>query len=96
MSGQAKQFGNGTCKCILLALTFLIPIDSEVFGNENGVRLTIASKESPDSFLAMVKNQMDDHRVKKIGENASNEEQGKHFSSCHFGSDIYKLRSMGQ
>lgn len=95
-SGQAKRFGNGTCKRISLALTSLIPIDSELFRNENGVRLAIASEESPDSFLAMVKNQTDDRRAKKIVENASDEEQGKHFSSCHFGNDIYKLRSVGR
>jgi hypothetical protein len=57
--GQHKRFDDGTGTCILLTLTHLIT-DSELFGNENGLRLDETSKQPINGFLAMVKIQTEE------------------------------------
>jgi hypothetical protein len=81
-NGQANSFRNGTCTCFLSTSTPLIRIGSELFGDEDSTRLYTESTESPDSFLAMVKEQLEGcHAQKMVDEQVPGEDPGRYHIS---------------
>jgi hypothetical protein len=96
-SRRQKPFSIGICRCCYwrILLVIVISVDSELFGDEDGVGSETSTDYSPDSFLARVKYQTEERRTKRQEtqqpvEQASLENRGKFFALCTSDNDMHQ------
>ena len=89
MSGRWKPFSIGICRCCYwkILLVRVISVDNELFGNKDGIGLETSTNYSPDSFLARVKYQTEEHHTtrqetQQLVAQGSLNNQGKFFTLC--------------
>ena len=97
MSGRWKPFSIGICRCCYwkILLVRVISVDNELFGNKDGIGLETSTNYSPDSFLARVKYQTEEHHTtrqetQQLVAQGSLNNQGKFFTLCTSDNDMHQ------